>query len=213
MFGLDKNIKCVVFDFDGTLVDSNHIKRDGFYAVTQDIPGSHKVLDNIFNGPSPGDRHAIFKTFTEYLGLAKEEGLTLTERYSQYCFEEIMNCNYMKGAKTALNTLFDLNINMFMNSATPQNALKTVVDAMELSPYFRGVYGGPIAKEKNLLSILNSEQVRPCNTVVVGDGQDDADSAIKTGCNFVPVFEARSVKDGGDKLDDLAQLPALLSLA
>jgi len=47
-------IKCVIFDFDGTLVKSNEIKIRVFYEVTKDLVGADSILDKILSRPSTG---------------------------------------------------------------------------------------------------------------------------------------------------------------
>jgi len=62
-------IKCVVFDFDGTLVKSNEIKRRVFYEVTEDIVDAVPVLDELFSVPDSGDRYNIFDLLIKNLKL------------------------------------------------------------------------------------------------------------------------------------------------
>ena len=55
-------VKCVVFDFDGTLVGSNEIKRRTFYEVTKNLVDADILLDKILSSPDSGDRYDIFDT-------------------------------------------------------------------------------------------------------------------------------------------------------
>ena len=53
-------IKCVTFDFDGTLVNSNSIKENTFYSVTSLIPESTKILSQILGNTKFKNRNEIF---------------------------------------------------------------------------------------------------------------------------------------------------------
>ncbi|MDH3961542.1 MAG: HAD family hydrolase, partial [Desulfuromonadales bacterium] len=50
-------LKCVVFDFDGTLVDSNDIKRETFFAVAHRWDSSDAVAAEVFDLWPTADRY------------------------------------------------------------------------------------------------------------------------------------------------------------
>ena len=53
-------IACVVFDFDGTLVLSNAIKRDAFYMIADRYAGGRACMDELLTSRT-GDRAAILQ--------------------------------------------------------------------------------------------------------------------------------------------------------
>ena len=57
--------------FDGTLVESNEIKRRVFYEVTEDIIGAASVLDEFFSASYSGDRYNIFDLLIKNLSRIK----------------------------------------------------------------------------------------------------------------------------------------------
>ena len=98
-------IKCVVFDFDGTLVKSNEIKRRVFYEVTEDIVGAGPVLDELFSVPDSGDRYNIFDALIKNLKLGQEVGISavyLSDLYTKICEHKISEAPEACGA---FNTL------------------------------------------------------------------------------------------------------------
>ena len=53
-------IRCIVFDFDGTLVASNHIKLQVFYEVTHSYDPSGSTVTRILKQYPNKDRYGIF---------------------------------------------------------------------------------------------------------------------------------------------------------
>ena len=105
-------IKCVVFDFDGTLVKSNEIKRRVFYEVTEDIVGAGPVLDELFSVPDSGDRYNIFDALIKNLKLGQEVGISavyLSDLYTKICEHKISEAPEAFGAFNTLTELKKIN--------------------------------------------------------------------------------------------------------
>lgn len=204
-------IRCVVFDFDGTLVDSNHIKRDSFFAVADAIPDGRDIMERILSAPDRGDRHAVFERFARMADLPSGSNENLAQQYSNRCRALIDACPDMPGAEAAMEALYAQRCQLFINSATPEADLQPIVQARRLSRLVAGAFGGPATKAENLWRILTLLGVPPRDLVVVGDGADDHAAAQQTGCPFVPVF---AYPDGmtclAPPLRDLSQLPAMI---
>lgn len=176
-------IRCVVFDFDGTLVLSNDIKRQGFFSAVAGYADGTPRMEKILACP-PGDRYAIFRCFTEEAGGDADR---LATCYSAWCEEQILVCPERSGASQALAQLRQAEIRIHINSATPTEPLRAVVARRYGKGCFDGVHGGHGAKLANLETILRHEQLRPTELAMVGDGIDDRDAALACGCRFVGV--------------------------
>lgn len=176
-------IRCVVFDFDGTLVLSNDIKREGFFAAVSECPGGAERMARILACP-PGDRYAIFRRFAEETG---SDANVLAARYSNWCEERILVCPERPGASLAMAQLRRAGIGVHVNSATPTAPLRSVVLRRYGAGSFNGVHGGHGAKLANLEAILRQKQLVPSSLAMVGDGTDDRDAALEVGCQFVGV--------------------------
>ena len=201
-------IRCVVFDFDGTLVDSNPIKRDTYFEILADTPGSSAVVEAVL-AQNPGlDRHAVLARVHAELSKRGAEPLPAREelvvRYSRICEERVAGCSPLPGALETLALLRATHA-LYLDSATPSDALERVVERRGWSEHFRGVLGGPASKLDNLRWIAGREGIGSREMLYVGDGAADRDAARGFGCWFLG-FHAppRELPDGSA----LAQLVA-----
>jgi phosphoglycolate phosphatase-like HAD superfamily hydrolase len=60
-------IKCVVFDFDGTLVDSNEIKRESFFEIARAWDSTGEVVAAVFERWPAADRYEKTRRIAEAL--------------------------------------------------------------------------------------------------------------------------------------------------
>jgi phosphoglycolate phosphatase-like HAD superfamily hydrolase len=200
-------IRCVVFDFDGTLVDSNKIKSEAFFAVTGGEVGEVALLKEILAAPKPGTRYEIFGELARRIHgdgtLALQRSKSWAEAYSAHCEEAIVTAREIEGAEDCLNALHRAGLDLYINSATPEADLGRVVARRELSKFFNGVYGTPATKAENLARAMADACCTKDEMVLVGDGALDREGAAAFGCGYVAIGE------GG--LGDLRHLPGRLA--
>jgi len=176
-------IRCVVFDFDGTVVLSNDIKHEGFFAAVSTIPDGHSCMAAILSNP-PGDRYAIFERFSAEVGANASD---LVDSYSSWCEERILQCPARHGAEREIQALKAVGIKVHVNSATPDAPLRSIVARRFGMDFFDGVHGGHGEKARNLKLILELEAIHPGQLVMIGDGTDDWEAASSIGCRFIGV--------------------------
>lgn len=208
-------ISCAIFDFDGTLVQSNEIKRLAFYDTVSGWDEARPVLDAILARPDAGDRYAIFAVLHAELA-GKIDGLpgvaAWTCAYSRRCEEAIAAAPEIPGASEALMALGAAGIACYVNSATPLDALIAVVGRRSFAPYLRASLGAPASKLQNLESVRAREGVEPSSMVVIGDSEADQVAAAAFGCRFIGIGpdHERFVRPPRELLADLRGLAALL---
>lgn len=185
-------IKCVFFDFDGTLIDSNNIKRKAFYDVTKDFEGAEKILDKILSSDGVGDRNAIFKSLTEELNLNKNiqiRSSDLTYSYTQICEHRISNAKVIKGANKALIELKNNEIDLVVSSATPEITLKRIIESIGWGDIFYAVMGSPKSKLEHVKKVLFDNNFSKEEVIYVGDSEIDRQTALNSGCKFIGIGE------------------------
>ena len=110
-------IRCVVFDFDGTLVHSNRIKRDAFLEVAGAFPDGAALMERVLREAAGRDRYWVFGRFVQSLPHPADEA-ELAARYTRVCQERIAAAPEVAGAGSALTQLRREGKRLFLSSAT-----------------------------------------------------------------------------------------------
>lgn len=181
----------VVFDFDGTLVQSNSLKREAFFDI---FPAADRdLVTRVLEEHREKTRQEIVRRVLELkAGGAGGSGPDPAE-IGRYCGDYnrlveagAVTCPTVPGAVETLDRLQGL-VPLFINSATPAGPLVRIIAARGWAGYFRAVYGAPGVKADHLLTIARDLVLDPAAMVVVGDGESDLKSARKVGCRFIGV--------------------------
>lgn len=176
-------IAAVVFDFDGTLVLSNSIKRDTFFDVVADIPGGAERMAALLAAPDAGDRDRIFARFCGQ----EAPAAALVDRYSTLCEQRILAAPARPGAAELLAWLQRCGKPCFICSATPEQPLRRIVSRRYPESPFDAVFGAPRSKQEGLRLVLERLGLAAPALLHVGDGADDARAAQTVGCAFAAV--------------------------
>ena len=215
-------IRCVGFDFDGTLVDSNAIKRNSFFDVFSDVDPDGETVTHVLDVVRPGDRYDIVREVAERL---RDRGATLGEpdiatfarrraaAYTRRCEDAVAKCPEIPGATATLEWLAARGLPLYVNSATPEEPLRQVLESRSLARYFRLSLGRPAEKVANLATICADAGVPPHELLFVGDGEDDHQAALAFGCSFTAVVRpgpSRFAATPTHSIADLRALPAVI---
>lgn len=188
-------IACVVFDFDGTLVRSNAVKRQSLYDAVANVAGATEALDGILRRPRLGDRYQIFAALAAELA-ADGAAVDWVARYTRLC-ERISRCPEVPRATAALRRLSQTGVTLYLNSGTPRLALQPIAQARGFARYLNGILGAP-----------ESKSVRsPCSRSAIRA------AAVEVGCRFIAVRNADNDFKAPPEMfvDDLADICDLIT--
>lgn len=184
------NRYAMIFDFDGTLVDTRlGIIRSMQYALGKmglpDFP--IKSIEELIGKP-------LETMFALVFGEANSssskiwEGVTLFR--SRYGKEGLLECNIYPEVEQTLKALVDRNIDLFILTSKPTQYAKDICSNFGILDYFRDIDGVEIDKVSlnksiRLGQMITRFQLDRQNTVLVGDRGDDCIAAQN---NDIPII-------------------------
>lgn len=187
-----KNIKSIIFDLDGTLIDSmpdihNSLNKSLEYVdlpeITMDI--AKKSLGN-------GSKVLVKRILDYFLDEYDKEYLESLEEkmhnfYIGYYYEHCIDRTYLyEGVLDSLKKLSKLNIDMFIITNKPDNIAVNNVKKLNIFNYFKAVIGdGVYPYRKPDVNIWNNLKkdynLFEDKTIMVGDGLPDYQFAKNSG--------------------------------
>lgn len=209
-------IKLFAFDFDGTLVQSNGIKtqafRDVVHRESSGNPKAHEAFRQITENNRYLDRYRVFALLEKAFPMLNAQ--KMADLFSAECRELILKAPEVRGAFKLLETIKSKKALSIINSATPQDPLREIVQQMKIAVYFDEVYGAPVSKTDNLKSAMTLHSLTPEQVMVIGDGQNDLDAARNIGCLFYGIHNEYSdlKKDENNLHDDLTDLIKVMNV-
>jgi phosphoglycolate phosphatase len=209
-------IRVVVFDFDGTLVESNRVKEVCLHRTVAGLCGGEAALAAARK--TGGDRYQIFQDVARKLSTTSDleaiasQTLVLVNTYSHCCATGIIASAERRGARRALAGLSQRGLRIWVLSATPDRYLTDLLRRRGLLRWLRGSYGSSVSKEQGLRQIMITERANRNNVLFVGDGPDDQRAARVVGVKFAAVMaETRLEARGRFAIRDLRPLMPLIA--
>lgn len=192
----ERNIKNIIFDFDGVILDSIPVKTEAFRKLFEKYPIDivNKFIEfHLENGGM--SRYEKIRYFFEELlnkNIDDEQVLYYTNLYSELTKEELADQKYLIKEVIDFIQNNDQKYNMHIASGADENDLKYICDKLDLTQYFLTINGSPIKKREIVKNILNINNYEKDETILIGDSINDYYAAK---FNYIIFYEYKIKKD------------------
>jgi len=181
-------IKTIIFDFDGTIVDSVNIKTEGFAELYNEY-GNNTVKQvvkyHLLNGGvSRYDKIRYFQENILNRKVLEKEIKVLADKFSKLVIDKIVQCPYTKGSSEFISKNYH-NYNFFVSTATPNNEIREIIKRRNLDKYFIDIYGSPESKVDHVRKIIAKNNYLIQEVLYIGDSESDKIAAESNGVNFI----------------------------
>lgn len=181
-------IKNIIFDFDGVILDSVPIKTEGFKKLFQEFP--IEIVDKLIEyhiqngGISRYEKIKYF--FNELLNkdISEDEISSYASKYSEITKEELTNSKYIIDDTNRFIKQNYKKYNMHIASGSDEEDLKYICEKLDLSKYFHSIKGSPTIKSKIVKDILEFNNYKKEETILIGDSINDYDAANENSIEF-----------------------------
>lgn len=181
-------INVILWDFDGVILDSMHIRELGFQKTLTQFP-QHEVDELLSYHRRNGglSRYVKFRYFFEKIrgtSITESEVLDYAERFSVIMKELLLD-----EALLIMDTVSFIQQNhqryqMHIVSGSDQTELRYLCEKHQLSSYFHSINGSPTPKTELVSAILKKHQY-PCEEVIlIGDSTNDFQAAEANSIGF-----------------------------
>lgn len=187
--------RVLVFDFDGTLVDSVPVKWRAFDRCFEKFPAQRERIRAYCRGNNHTPRWEKFKYVYEgilRLPYTREIEQELHRCFEQETTERISQAPALPGASEFLERVRP-NYRTALLSSTPHEILLEILEKRGWAGRFDEARGAPVNKA-SWLKERRTQGFTPEQILFFGDTPEDAAAAREAGCGFISVPEMRDFR-------------------
>lgn len=190
-------LRAIVLDFDGVVLESNDLKTRAFQSVFGRFPDHAAAMMAYHHAHVSESRFSKFRHLAvERLGRGSDDPVIgeLATAFSAEMLRQIETCATVPGIHEFLSAVSG-RLPVFLASVTPQHELETILARRGLSAAFTRVYGCPPWTKPRALADIVSGLGSPEHVLMVGDSAGDQRAARETAVEFI-------ARDSGLPFDD-----------
>lgn len=186
----DDRIEAILFDVDGTLVDSYPgIARAAEQTLAEILPERSLRVPRAMIGPH------IRTIFRNLLADIDEGFLNKLEKHFRQIYDNqtCTDCRAYQGVQDTLQVLNEKKLPCFVLTNKPFVPNQRILDHLQLTPYFSGVVS-PDSVEPHFTSKAEAARyaieqygLNPERTLLIGDSKSDGEAARECGLKFLAV--------------------------
>lgn len=214
-------LRCVLFDLDGTLVDSRADLADAVDAALERnaLPalGQERIIEFV----GAGARNLIQRALQAVGATADRTEAVLATFFGEYRQNHLHKTRLYPHVEPTLQRIHALGLKLGLVSNKPYEFSASLLRHFGLAPLFTAVLGGDSLPQRKpdprpLLAALEACGAGPAEALLVGDGEHDMQGALAAGIYAVGVTygfrEAPVLIEAGADvlLDGIQELTALL---
>jgi phosphoglycolate phosphatase-like HAD superfamily hydrolase len=182
-----KNIKAIIFDFDGVIVESTGIKTEAFRQLFSLWPEhqDHMVNYHVQNmGVSRFDKFSYFYAEVLNKELTFEIKQQLSDEFSKLVYEKVIAAPFVLGVEKFLSDN-EHKYKYFIASATPEKELLLIAKMKGIDRYFEEIGGTPRTKATIAKCAMENSNLSQDEVVFIGDAEGDRLAAAEVGIPFI----------------------------
>lgn len=204
-------IRNILFDFDGVISDSMHIRDNGFRAALQghdeELVEEFMRFHRINGGLS---RYFKFRYFyEEMLGEPITDDMisSMAAAFSEVMEKELVDPSIIiQETVDFLETIYQ-DHNLHVVSGSDGKELKHLCEALDLDKYFITVEGSPTPKNQLVADILEKYEYQLEETIVIGDTINDYEAADTNNIGFYGYNNPELSSKGMGYIETFTQVP------
>lgn len=181
-------IKTIIFDFDGVILDSMSMRRDGFWEIFKEHgeEAFEKFVPYHMNNGGISRFVKVRYFYEQILGksISEEKIKELTDEFTNIMRKSLTDSSFLMHDSVDFikqnHKIYPLHI----ASGAEENELRFLCNSHNLSGYFVSIHGSPTPKEQVIANILKTHSYNPSECAMIGDAINDFNAASANGVPF-----------------------------
>jgi phosphoglycolate phosphatase-like HAD superfamily hydrolase len=178
---------CILWDFDGVLMDSMPVREHGFKEVLTGYDEDQVAALLEYHRKNGGlSRYVKFRYFFETIRkekITEDKIQSLTQQFSLIMLELLMKPNLLIQDPWNFIERHYKDVDMHIVSGSDGIELNTICKTLNLSTYFKSIVGSPTPKQNLVGEILQRHRYE--KVVLIGDSFNDLEAAELNGIDFL----------------------------
>lgn len=184
-----EQLKAVVFDCDGVLLDTVRLKLEAFREWVPEEYEMYRAQFAEYNirafGKTRKEQITYFYEDIMGVSVAGDELAFQIQRFAEIVQQKIAKATWLEGSAEFLEYCHGQGILVFILSGAPSEELISTFEKLDCMHMFDGVYGAPTTKQQGMADIINKYGLQPSDMVFVGDADKDYFTAEEFGVRFI----------------------------
>jgi HAD superfamily hydrolase (TIGR01549 family) len=197
-------IENIIWDFDGVIMDSMPIRDYGFREIFKEF--DKQLLEDfiVYHNKNGGLSrfHKIKYFYNELLkkDISEEEIQNYAKQFTTIMKEQLINPKYLINDTIKFIKENHKKYNFHVASGSEHNELNYLCEKLDLSKYFLSINGSPTPKNDLVKNILEKNNYKLEESILIGDSTNDYEAAKINGIRFYG-FNNPELKDKDEYID------------